>query len=203
MSEDQSGINWKYANQGLSLLTDAYHESSSLSRNHENGQATFSRQLYMHGLTYLLRGLPNNMTAEESLSIRFALPSGVAETPLLDPTTGALIPAYTTLTASQPQSQHPEPSLLHRILASSIIHLFLLVHLVLPYIKLFLGHAYRYEREHRISERVFSTSVNAVDEVGKRSLALTQTVCAMNDGKVGQMMNDAAVWWVRSLTGDT
>lgn len=155
----------------------------------------------MHGLTYLLRGLPSNMTAEENLSIRCALPSGIAESPALDPTTGALIPVYTNPTASQPKDQNPEPSILHRILASSIVHLFLLAHLVLPYIKLFLGHAYRYEREHRISERVFSTSVNAVDEVGKRSLALTQTVCAINDGKVGQMMNDAAVWWVRSLTG--
>lgn len=141
------------------------------------------------------------MTAEEKLSIRFAMPSGIAETPALDPTTGALIPAYTTPPPSQPHSSHPEPSFLHRILASSIVQLFLLAHLVLPYLKLFLGQAYRYEREHRISERVFSTSVDAVDGVGKRSLALTHSVCALNDGKVGQMINDAAVWWVRSLTG--
>lgn len=40
-----------------------------------------------------------------------------------------------------------------------------------------------------------------MDELGRRTLQLSQTVCRMNNGKVGQAINDMTIWWVQGLTG--
>lgn len=87
------------------------------------------------------------------------------------------------------------------MLAASIVQLFLFLHLLLPYVKLFLSQAYQYEREHRISERLFASSIQTVDELGRRSIRVTNAICQMNDGKVGQALNDLTLWWLRAVTG--
>lgn len=53
------------------------------------------------------------------------------------------------------QTQEP-PSILHRTLAITIIQLFILFQLVLPYVKFFLQAAYKYEREHKISVKLLT-----------------------------------------------
>jgi hypothetical protein len=72
---------------------------------------------------------------------------------------------------------------------------------LLPYIKLFLSHTYQFERKHQIAKRLVNTSVATVDDIGRKTLRLSQTVCQMNDGMVGQVINEVAVWWVRGITG--
>jgi hypothetical protein len=97
--------------------------------------------------------------------------------------------------------EQPPPSLLHRALAAFVVRLFIIFQILLPYIKVFFAAAYRYERQHRISERVFSSSIDTIESVMKSSMQFGNAVCQINDGKVGQAINDATVWWVRGVTG--
>ncbi|KAF2091785.1 hypothetical protein K490DRAFT_30800 [Saccharata proteae CBS 121410] len=200
-SDMQTGVNWKYANQGLNLLNSALHEYSSLSKDPSSEAAPFSRQLYMHAVTYLLRGLPSDLNAEERLSLETALPANTIKVFQVDAASGQLVRSYNHQAPTEPQQPPPEPSWLHRILASSIVQLFLFLHLILPYVKLFIGHAYQYERQHRISEKFVSSSISTVDELGRRGIKFTNAVCQMNDGKVGQAINDLTLWWLRGVTG--
>ena len=35
----------------------------------------------------------------------------------------------------------------------------------------------------------------------KTGAQITNSICQMNDGKVGQSINEFAVWWVQGVTG--
>jgi len=192
VSESKSGIGWKFANQGLSLLSLSFDESSTISQDPRFGNATFARQLYIHSLTYLLRALPSDLSTEEQLSVRNALPAGLVEPPQPE--------RNTALPASSSYSQNP-PSLLHRTLASTIVQMFILFQFILPYLKYLLTSAYQYEREHKICEKVLSQSIDTVDVLGKQSLSVTSAIYGMGDGKVGQAIMDAATWFVEGVTG--
>lgn len=208
--EDKSGIQWKFANQGtlfyfttilradhvptgLSLLSLVVQESSIITQEPRFGNAAFARQLYLHAITYLLRALPTDLTMEEQLSVRSALPEDMVE-PL------HLIPRGDVIEPVQPIPSR-QPSLVHRTLASFIIWMFIVVQFLFPYFKLFLRSAYQYEREHKISEKVFSQSMDTVDTLGKRGVSLTETIYGMGNGKVGQVLNGTASWLVEGVTG--
>jgi hypothetical protein len=178
---------------GLNLLSLAVEESSTISQDHRFGNATFARQLYIHALTYLLRALPTDLTTEEQLSVRSALPLGIVEPLRLE-----MNPDYTS--SSQPQDSN-QPSLLHRTLASTIIQLFVFFQFILPYLKYLLQSAYQYDREHKISEKVLSQGIETVDIIGKQSLTLTGAIYGMGDGKVGQAITETAAWFVEGVTG--
>jgi len=135
--------------------------------------------------------LPDNLSAEEQISVRSALPPGVVE-PL------HLNSSYPSETL---QSRPEQPSLLHRTLATTIIQLFILFQFILPYLKYLLAAAYRYDRKHKISERVLSQGIETVDSLGKTSLSLTGAIYGMGDGKVGQMITETAAWFVEGVTG--
>jgi hypothetical protein len=94
-----------------------------------------------------------------------------------------------------------DATILHRVTATLILQAFILMQFLLPYIKLFLSQAYQFERTHQITKRLVNTGVTTVDDLGRKSLKLSQTVCQMNDGKVGQAINDMTIWWVRGVTG--
>lgn len=200
-SETESGINWKYANQGLTLVAQAYQESSSLARDGEEGLPPLSRQLYIHGITYLLRGLPADMTPEEIMSVQAAIPPNVLQVLSLDPACQALIPALAWRPLVPDRGLEEEASILQQVTAALVLQFFRTLQIILPYVKLFIGHAYHYEREHRISERIFSKGVHTIDEFGRWCVQFTHTICKMNDGKVGQAINELTTWWVRGVTG--
>ncbi|RDW79431.1 hypothetical protein BP6252_04069 [Coleophoma cylindrospora] len=195
LTESKSGIAWKYANQGLNLLSLACEESSTISQNPDMGNASFARQLYVHAITYFLRALPTDLTTEEQLSIRSALPEGVVEPLNISMNAGS---GYIQGASGR---NEPEPSLLHKTLAATIIQLFLFFQFVLPYFRLFITSAYQYDRTHKISERLFSQGIETVDSLGKGGLTLTSAIYNMGDGKVGQVINDTAAWLIDGVSG--
>jgi hypothetical protein len=104
---------------------------------------------------------------EESLSIRAALPTGVIS-PLRAEVSGDechLLHGSPAEGSGRPRTS--EPSVLHRTLAYTIIHIFLFVQFILPYIKVILRAAYEYERTHHISEKVLAGSIDTVDGLGR------------------------------------
>ncbi|EKD19707.1 hypothetical protein MBM_01659 [Drepanopeziza brunnea f. sp. 'multigermtubi' MB_m1] len=192
MTEGNDGIVWKFANQGLSLLSLAVNESSTISQGPSLGNASFARQLYLHGLTYLIRGLPSDLTTEEQLSIRSSLPQGIVE-PLHVEINGH---SYTAGPAPDAQ-----PSVLHRTLASSIVQLFIFLQFILPHLKYLLRAAYQYDREHKISEKVLRQGIDTVDGLGKTGLSLVEAIYGMGDGRFGQIITETIAWIVEGITG--
>jgi hypothetical protein len=135
--------------------------------------------------------LPEDLSAEEKMGVRGALPPGIVESQHLN-----------SVGHNGPHSSSiDQPSLLHRTLATTIIQLFILVQFILPYLKYWLKAAYQYDREHKISEKVLSQSIETVDSLGKTGLNLTGAIYGMGDGRVGQIITDTAAWLVEGVTG--
>ncbi|KAI9674226.1 MAG: hypothetical protein M1817_002044 [Caeruleum heppii] len=201
--ESKTRIGWKFAHQGLSLLGLAVDESSSISHEAGEGNSAFARQLYVHSVSYLLRGLPPDLSTEEQLSLRSSLPSGVVEPLRLQVSEQQLIASRggDVATADGSASSGSAPSFLHRVLASTIVQLFLFLQFIIPYIKVLLRMAYNYERQHHVSERVLATSMDTVDSLGRRGLGLGDAILRINDGKVGQLVSSLGTWCVDGLVG--
>lgn len=140
------------------------------------------------------------MSPEGTLSIQAAIPPNILDL-RNNPDAQALVPLQKRRSAASSQNSLEDVSVLHRITAAMVLRMFIVAQFLLPYIKLFIGHAYRFERKHRVTQRVFSKSINTVDELGKRTVQFTSTICSINDGKVGQAANDMVIWWVRGVTG--
>jgi len=190
--EGMTGIQWKFASQGSSLLTLSAQESASSSPN-----TSLSRQLYIHSLTYLLQGLPETLTPEETTSLRAALP---AELILQEQQHRQSLSGREGNTVRRRDIQE-QPTILHRLISTATIQIFILLALVLPYVRLFVQTAYRYEREHHISERLFSHTLTSADAIGKRAFTIGQAVCSINDGRVGELVEEVLGWWIKGITG--
>lgn len=95
----------------------------------------------------------------------------------------------------------PQPSFLHRTLATTIVQLFILCQFAIPFIKNFVQTAYRYDREHKISEKVLTQSITTVDGIGKRGITITGAIYRMGDGKVGHAISRTAAWLIEGVTG--
>lgn len=208
--ETNSGIAWKFANQGslttisnrirytnryligYNLLALALEESSAISQNTRFSNTSLARQLYVHGLTYLLRALPSDLSTEEKISLQSAMPAEMVESLQEESHSGE---------NSQDSNTGEPPSVLQKSIAAIIIQLFILFQFILPYLKHLLTSAYQYDRTHKISEKVLSRGIVTVDTIGKSGLAVTGAVYGMSDGKVGQAITDAVAWAVEGVTG--
>ncbi|KAF9741487.1 hypothetical protein PMIN01_01026 [Paraphaeosphaeria minitans] len=192
VSETRTGIKWKYANQGVSLSALAYAESQS--PHIDDASVILTRQMYIHSLTYLLRGLPTALSPEEAVSLQAALPLDLVITAPCDHD-----PPFANPSRHIPPPS--EPSVLHRIIATVVFETFVLFQFLLPYIKLFLGHAYRFERKHNVAQRLVNNGIMGADAVRRMGMQLTHTICQMNDGKVGVALNELMFWCVKGVTG--
>jgi hypothetical protein len=101
----------------------------------------------------------------------------------------------------QPKSSPVSRSYLHKVLASTILQLFIFVRFILPYAKLLLRQVYEYERTHRITERILTTTLDAADGLGKGSVNIGAAVCKLNEGRVGAALSNFAVWWMEGVAG--
>ena len=151
-------------------MTLAHRESSIPDYGIDETSPTLTRQLYLHGMTHLLRGLPPDLTPEELLGLQAAAPQSLVNAQA-DPSNHALVPR-----SSQTQVQRGMPpqhsSVLHRITATLVLQTFIFLQFLLPYIKIFLLHAYQFEREHHITKRFVNGSITTVDDLSRRSLRL-------------------------------
>jgi hypothetical protein len=97
---------------------------------------------------------------------------------------------------SQEQIEQP-PSIIHRIVAAIVLQIFILAQLLAPYMSYFLAVTYRFERRHHISERMLKSGIRTMDQAVK----IGDTVCRMNDGKVGNALQDFIIWWMNGVAG--
>lgn len=179
---------------GISFITLAAKQSTTEESEEINPE--IARPLYIHAMTYLLRGLPTDMNLEEQLSIRTALPVCIGTAQSLNDKQTA------NSAASSAPCQSPScPSILHRILASGIIYLFFFIHAMFPYIKAWMKRAYRYERQHHITEKLVSHGLITAEGFAKKSIELYGSVSKIGHGKLGHAMDSAIIWCIDGVTG--
>lgn len=180
-------------------MHQAHRESSVPPCDIDETSVELTRQLYIHGITYLLRGLPNALTPEESLSLQAAVPPGLLKLEAEADIHSLMPDPRNPLVA--PKSPPRHPTILHRMTAALVFQMFVLIQFLLPYLTLLVSRTYQFERKHQITKRLVNSSVTTVDELSRRSLRLSQTICQMNDGKVGQAINEMMIWWIAGVTG--
>ncbi|KAI7282481.1 hypothetical protein KC345_g3473 [Hortaea werneckii] len=191
----QGGVDWKYAGQGQALLELSTREAHSAVPD-----AAFSRKLYLDSVQYLLNGLPSDLSIEEDLGLRAAIPTHLKESG------GTAETSVVVQTALEDDAVHfdrssTRHSTLHQAVASITVHIFLAVAFILPYIQFLLQQAYRYDREHKISDRVLAQGAVTADMIAKQLLLLANNVYEMHDGKVGMAVRDVGLWWVHGVSG--
>lgn len=169
---------------GLQFLESAVAEAQSA----DQGSQALARQLYIHSLAYLLQGLPPQLSDAEVISLQSAIPTSLERRDGL-------------WAREDGSGKHRPPSLLHEILAMTIIQLFHLLALIFPYVRTFLRSAYWYERENHILEKTFSAAFNVVDCVGQRSCGVAATILDSSDGRVRSMLVATLSWWVDGIAG--
>jgi len=182
---------------GTNLLDLSTTEAKSASfSNSKRGIPTLTRQLYIHGVSYSLRGLPTDLSKEEIVSILAALPSDVQEAAFVASKKYASDRDKTKYPSLDPDPSCP-PSLIHRVIAFLILQFFLFIQMIAPYLRIGLAKLAAYERQHHVSERLLASGIRGVDGVIKAG----DRVCAMRDGQVGEMIEAMLMWWIRGIAG--
>ncbi|KAK2768294.1 hypothetical protein FQN54_000147 [Arachnomyces sp. PD_36] len=181
--DKDSEVAWNRVSPGFNLVQNATQEA--LRHQPDNALA---RSLYINGLLYLLEALPDDLSAEEIATIRPRLPKSVERT----------IPICTRACQGHTNSDNGQraraPSLLHRVFASSIIQIFIIIHFLIPYFKLLFQHLYKYERTHRISERMLVFGVNTIDNIGKGGNHVGSVASRFGEGDIGKRLRSIAAW---------
>jgi hypothetical protein len=174
-----------------SLGSSLLQSSSCLSSNPD-----FSRQLYIDAVSYLLRGLPRNLSVEEILRLQAAMPSDMM--PPQQSANGVVVQGQSH---DNRVIQQEDPTILHRMVAVIVLQVFLLLSFLWPYIQTTCRGAYQYEREHHILEKTFNQSWITANTLSRNTMIVARTVCSWNDGQVGIALEDSIFWCVQGVTG--
>ncbi|KAK4569328.1 hypothetical protein LTR86_003090 [Recurvomyces mirabilis] len=193
-----SGVRWRYARRGLSLLSLAVDGESALDQD-----PRFNRKLYLDSIGYMLQGLPNDLTAEEEASVLRALPDRFAMPRTIDSHLDVQVSIQERDKTAGPgrMGQTRQPSMLHRAIAAATFYLIIFLNFILPYVQLGLEKAYRYDRKHQISDRMLVQGISAADAVSRYMVSAAGMVCVMNDGEVGKGIREVALWWLHESMG--
>ncbi|KAL5592231.1 hypothetical protein FOBRF1_013257 [Fusarium oxysporum] len=185
-----SGINWKFARQGTNLVNISIDGGRPAVAEED---VTFERKAFIDGVTYLLKALPPDLDVCELRRIQSALPEDVAHLDQVAVQQGG--DGLTQSASGRPRS------ILHRSVQITVVSLIFVLSFMLPYLMYLIRHIARMERKYKVSETVVGHGLNFVNSIGKQSLALTESMCQMNDGKVGQALLEAFIWTVRGEYG--
>lgn len=190
-----SGVDWKCGRPGLELLISAMDESRGAaamrSGQSSSYNAGFERRAYLHGVSYLLRGLPRDLDEFEVFELRGALPPSIAESQISS--RGRLV--Y----SGQAGHDYTKPSVLHKSLRAIVARTMVLFFILWPYILVLLRWAAAYEKKHRISEHVIAQCMTLATACGNLATGVFDTICSRGDGRVGQALADTVAWTVRDM----
>ncbi|KAL2754291.1 hypothetical protein ACRALDRAFT_1076073 [Sodiomyces alcalophilus JCM 7366] len=193
--DPSSGIQWRYAQQGLYLISGSQETARQpMGRS----SAAFERKAFLDGVEYVMKALPDDLTEHECDRLRASTPSC-----LLVGTDAAdqqhFSSSYGHARPSTGQGNQPK-SLLHRLVQTVVLHMFILAHLALPYIVLLLRLVARVEREYKVSANVARAGVGFANALGSQGVRVTGTICGLGDGRVGQVLADGVAWALEGFT---
>ena len=192
--ETGSGIQWRYARPGFASLTLAQSEDTQ----ELGSNPLFARRQYLSGLACLLHGLPTDLSEEEMTNLHESLPLALK---LAQTTENQLAIRPATAREPGPTQRSPQQSSFQHFVAVCTMYLFLAASFVLPYVQYMLREAYQFDRRHKISDKVLSSSIDTAVAVRRNTITIAAQVCSMNDGKVGEQLKDASLYLVQGLSG--
>ncbi|KAI3574012.1 hypothetical protein IWW34DRAFT_752901 [Fusarium oxysporum f. sp. albedinis] len=191
-----SGINWNHIHHvdhkftlGTSLVNISVDGGRPAVAEED---VTFERKAFIDGVTYLLKALPRDLDVCELRRIQSALPEDVAHLDQVAVQQGG--DGLTQSASGRPRS------ILHRSVQITVVSLIFVLSFMLPYLMHLIRHIARMERKYKVFETVVGHGLSFVNSIGKQSLSLTETMCQMNDGKVGQALLEAFIWTVDGVT---
>lgn len=145
------------------------------------------RQQYVHTVAYLLQGAPNDLSQHEKETIQLALPE--------------------QLQPPRQRTEHPSdskpsygPSMIHRLLASGIVRIFLLLQLFLPYVRYSFRYLYQFERTNHVSERMLNLGTSALGSVGKMGSDLLGMILRSGNSRVVHLVAAISIWWIQEVS---
>ncbi|KAJ3455118.1 hypothetical protein MRS44_013718 [Fusarium solani] len=147
----------------------------------------FERTVFIDGVTYLIKALPQDLDVCELRRIQSALPEDVAHLHLGAVQLGV---GFTPCASGQPRS------ILRRGVQMFVVNLISFLNFLLPYLMYLPRHAARMERKYKVFETVVGLGLGFVNSIGKQSVSFTETMCQMNDGRVGKALLEAFIWTV-------
>lgn len=162
---------------------------SRTSSSREEDQA-FERKAFVDGVTYLLRGLPQDLDEYEITQLRNALPNQVVSQ-YAHSSHQLALPGKTV--PAQPRS------VLYRVVQLAVIQIVLLFCFVLPYLMQAVKVVVRTERKHRVSEKMLGQGVDLAKTMGRQGASMIETMYGMADGRMGRSVTTIIGWTVDSV----
>ena len=176
--ERTSGVDWFTAETGLLLVNRAYAQAS---RSGEMTNASSIRSQHIHGLTYLLRALPNDLGSVEVQQLQNALPDELqADCRPLSP-------------------GRAKGNLLSRGITFVMLQCAVFLSLLLP---IFMGLSNRflqYEREHHVVQNLFASTGQALESMGEQGLDLKDAIVRFSQRRVGSALSGGLTWIAEGL----
>ncbi|KAI9042146.1 uncharacterized protein KD926_006065 [Aspergillus affinis] len=191
--EAVSGLRWSRVVPALGFLQNACYEAQQ-----PTCDGRLVRSMYINALGYLLDAIPKDLTSEESDRIRRNLPVKIKAS---IPATVDLAPGATCGPNQQANVNIPRRSYLHRLLASAILQLFVILHFLMPYIKIMIRKIYQFERSHHITERTIAATASAADSLTKGGLNVGLDILSIREGQMGIAASNLLTWWIEGVTG--
>lgn len=177
----------KSGQHGLALLNISMQNQAC----HNN---PLNRRLYIDGISYILRGLPTDLTAEETTVLRAATPP----TLLPEPSTQ---PHQQEPTSSEANPKTEPPTVLRRAISTLTFYTLLLLALVLPYFQALLTTLQALDARHRVSTRMFEQSTILLRLLAAQALALAALAWDAGDGALRHSCRDFGVWVLKDVCG--
>lgn len=182
-------IRFKFANHGLLLVAQSAQESRSSVRVNDE----YQRRLYLDGITYLLRGLPDELNDEERTKLHAALPTTLKDTPR----DADGIAAATS--AERARTSGARIPYLRLIVQTIVFWIFLAFATALPYLKYTARSAYAFERRHKVGEQFLAQTLALAQLTSSQVLAFICTIWTMNDGIVGRTLTEIGAWCAQNV----
>ncbi|EME82920.1 uncharacterized protein MYCFIDRAFT_211198 [Pseudocercospora fijiensis CIRAD86] len=191
--ENASGVRWRFAVAGFQILRLAEAEAAMSSEN-----TNLVRSQYINGTACILKGLPTELSPAETLILREAIADFLAEEQSRD---RRMVLRADPVLPTRRSAALQQQSVLHRAVAFATLHVFLIASFILPYMQMLLRQAYQFDRKHKISDRVLANSFVAADKMGRSTMTIAGQICAMDDGRVGELMKVAGMYVVQGFGG--
>jgi hypothetical protein len=187
IQETRTGIEWDTAVTALMLLSKACTRAQ-----HPDTKPEYTRALIVDANKWLLRSLPGQLAPCELQEIGEVLPAG-----LDNPERFSCRQRRSQVRASQ--SAHR--SWLRRVIAFAILQTSLLLALVIPYFMALADSCYRLERQHHLTERFLTGSIDITNVVGENGMELKDAMVRLGQGRLANAVAHTGGWIVESVIG--
>ena len=187
-----TSITNKSGHHGLALLNLALRSEQTSSTPND----PVDRRFYIDGVSYILRGLPKDLTAEETLVLRTATPQT-----LLPPPEQQSSEIATSDTAAQPSRHAEHPTLLHTATSTLTYHLILLTTLLLPHLQNLIATLLALDAQHQFSARFYSQAKTLLNNLFFLFRELLLRIWEANDGALRIKCRDFGIWVLRDFCG--